>query len=464
MKNFTLTLLFFISANLVAQVPQTIFPTSGYNGTYFGRDVKISNNEILISSANAPTEIGGSGKVFLFNLANNLLNQTAFFYPTDALVTDNFGSSIAIENNLIAIGSPYHDSNFQNSGAVYVYKKTNGIWELLQKITANDAALDDHFGSFVSIHNNQILISATNDGNGSVYVYDFNESTYSFSEKITIANSWKFGSKIEIENNKMVILSNILDSNAVFFATYTFNGTNWIIQNATLPLGSLEENIKDFSLSNNRLYLISSSIFNNGKINIYDDIDNIWSFTSATNVNIFPDQVFTKIEVFANTMLLGSTEYILQTERKFPVLIYKNINNNWTYQNYVYGFGETNNDDHFGACLALSENLAVVGAPQEGVAYNAGQAYYFDTFLDRKSFEKSSLYLYPNPISDILNIKNDSELTIDGVNLYSVNGNLLLSQKSSLEQLSLTNFPTGMYFLKVHFSNNTETTYKVLKK
>jgi len=471
MKNFTFILVLFIIPNVFAQTPQSIFPTSVFNGTNFGREVTIFNDEIVVSSANAPTQIGGSGTVYLFKITNNILQQTADFYPSDALVTDNFGASVAFENDLLAIGSPNHDSNFQNSGAVYVYKRTNETWQLLQKISAADGAVNDNFGTFVKIHNNQLFISATNDdavsdsqqNEGSVYVYTLNETSYSFLQKITTPNSLQFGSKIEAENNKMVILSRNNATNGIFLATYTFNNTNWTPQNVTPILGTLEEIIHDFSLSNNRLFLVVSTLGQNGTIKIFDDVNTTWNFTSQITLTQFTDQIYTKIEVAAETMLLGSTNYILQNERKFPVLIYKKINNNWTYQNPIYGLGLDGQDDYFGASLALSNNFAVVRSPREGAPFSIRKAYYFDSNLDINTFEKNTIQLYPNPSSDLIFVKNNSTYTIQSFEVFSVTGNLLATQNSNLEQISLHNYPSGVYFIKLRFNDTLTATYKILK-
>lgn len=471
MKKITLAFLLFAASNVLAQTPQDFFPTSDYNGTRFGRDVKISNGEILVSSANPPTQIGGSGRVFLFKLTENTLQQTNTFYPADALVTDNFGASISIENDLIAIGSPYHDANFENAGAVYLYKRTNGTWEFLQKITATDAEANDNFGSFVKIHNGHLLISAINDdiisdsgeNNGSVYDYTFDGTSWVSFEKITVQGKSKFGSKIEAEGNKIIISSYETQTNGMSFATYSYTDTGWQMLDLILTLGSLEETIQDFSLSNDRLFVVSNILDNNGKIYILDSVNNIWGIITQINLDQFPDQLYTKIEVSDDTMLLGSTAYILQQERKFPLLLYKKVNDVWNYQDHFYGVGEMDQDDHFGGAIALDGNLAIVGAPEEG-PISTGKAYYFDTTLGVTGFEKNSIQLYPNPSTDLVYIKNNSGNTITNAEIYSVTGSLLSTQYSNLEQLSLADFPVGMYFIRLTFDGKITENHKIIKK
>lgn len=470
MKIITFILLFFYCSIGIAQTPQPIYPTSNYDGTAFGREVKIYGDEFLISSRNPPQLLGGSGKVFLFKETNDVITQTAFFYPTDALVTDNFGVSIAIENDLVAIGSPFHDANFDNSGAVYLYKRTNGIWNLLQKITAYDGAIDDNFGSFVTIHNNQLFISAKNDDlvlnsqseDGSVYIYDVDGTNVTFSQKFPGPTSSQFGTKIEIENNKMVIENSHASSDGIFFSTYTYDGTNWTLQNTTDAIGDLEQLYYDFSLSNNQLFVLITSFFGERKFQIYDDIDNSWILSTSTYITESPDQRFSKIEVVGDVMLLGSTDYIVMTERKFPVLLYKKVDGTWLYQNTFYGLGEDATDDQFGYSIALSSNFAVIGAPQEG-AIATGKAYYFGGFLNTNNFQENAFQIFPNPVKEFVNVKNNSAFEIDTVELYSITGKLLFTKNSNFDQISLAQFSTGMYFLKLNFNKTGTQTFKILK-
>jgi len=50
-------------------------------------------------------------------------------------------------------------SNF-NQGAVYVYSKNGTSWILQKKLTASDGGLTDFFGRSVAIRNNLILVGS----------------------------------------------------------------------------------------------------------------------------------------------------------------------------------------------------------------------------------------------------------------------------------------------------------------
>lgn len=90
------------------------------------------------------------------------------------------------------------------------------------------------------------------------------------------------------------------------------------------------------------------------------------------------------------------------------------------------------------------------------------------TILDNKSFDKKleSLVVYPNPIQDILHLKNDNQLTISTVKIYNTNAQLikeinLNSNKNSLI-LDVSNLTTGTYFLEI--SNDLDKSIKKIQK
>lgn len=467
MKKITFALLCLATQFMFAQTPVAFSPTSGFSGGSFGTHVQTSNGEILVRTSNSLMPGGEQpGKVYLFKVGADGLEQTNVFYPEDALISDNFGSSFSIKNDFIAIGSHDHDTNFENAGAVYVYKKTNNAWTSIQKIVAPDGANNDRFGSSVKIHNNHLFISALGEyhvAHGAVYVYTFNGNSWTFSQKLTVPDILNLGSKIEAENDKIVISSGI--GFAIFFHTFKLENSNWVFQNSRSAFETLEERVADFSLSNNQLFVIYASMNMYHRIDILNDVNNAWEYmpSNIQTPSAYIDQTYTKIKVSGDTMLLGSTGYILQIQRKFPLLMFKKINNNWIYQTAIYGTGAVTQDDYFGASIGMDGNFAVVGAPSEGNIIT-GKAYYFDTTLSTEKFETKLSLVYPNPTSDLIFIKNNSQNIIEKAEIYSVNGSLIATQNSNIEQISTVNLASGMYFLKLHYTGEIVETFKIFKK
>jgi photosystem II stability/assembly factor-like uncharacterized protein len=71
--------------------------------------------------------------------------------------------------------------------------------------------------------------------------------------------------------------------------------------------------------------------------------------------------------------------------------------------------------------------------------------------------------VYPNPVNATLNIKSDS--TIDKVEVYNVNGQLLLEEKSAagISSIDMSSLANGIYFVKTYANQQTKT-HKVTKQ
>lgn len=105
-------------------------------------------------------------------------------YAPDGAETDNFGRTISISGNLMAVGAPGRNlsSSLQDAGVVYILAKDQGgpgNWGFTPaRITAPDAASGDEFGAVVSLRGDALAICANNDDvagvndAGSVYLFE----------------------------------------------------------------------------------------------------------------------------------------------------------------------------------------------------------------------------------------------------------------------------------------------------
>lgn len=448
-----------------SQTFQEFFPSTTSYGMGFGHKVEVFNNEVLVASKFS-VFTNFIGKVYLYNLTSSGLEPTNTFYPSDALIDDSFGSSISIQNDFIAIGSPHHDANLANVGAVYLYRKTNGVYLFLQKITAPNHSLNGNFGSFVKIYNNQLFISASgvepqgtdvNTNNGAVYVYSYDGANWVFTQELTVNKSKNFGKKIEVENTKLVISSDGGYDTTTNFSlhTYYWNTTNWLFANS-IALGNLELNISDFSLSNNQVFLLTKALSFAESILILSQNSGAWDLANSSSFAIeFFGQFSTSIKVTGNNMFIGCSGHYLQLPRKFPLLYYKKINNNWIYQTAFYGSGPSGFDDGFGMSLANDGTTVVVGAPNDRYT---GKAYYVDVAtLGNSAFKKKSYSVYPNP-TNIHKINIESETILDEIQVVNTNGQLMQLIKNPVfnnQIFTLENLPKGVYLLKLASDNQS---------
>ena len=438
----------------------------------FGNEIDAFNNQIVCTASNSFEMT--MGKLFIFEKTGSGLVQTNSFQPLDGIPSDSYGKSISINNDFIAIGSPFNDQLATNSGAIYLYRKTNGVWAFFQKIIAFDGLAEDYFGFKVKIYNNQLFVVATgdeptgqnsSDNNGSVYVYNFDGTTWNFSQKLAIATTNQLGKLIDIENDKLLVSGGTISNSNTTIYTFLKNGNNWTFNTNLNPSSVNPVEIKSFSLNNGILFLISRDQNLIQSIKNYTFNTTNWSFNSSINLpSTISDSRMTNIKVKNDVMLIGATEYTLQVSRKSPIFYFKKVNSNWVLQQTLYGNGNAGSDDYFGNSIAISDNLVAIGAPSESSSLPYGKAYTFDTNLSISSNEKLLNAIYPNPTNDVIYFNDELFNEVKTVELYQLDGKLIQQLNTSNKSISLKSFQSGIYVLKLTFSDQSFITKKIIKQ
>ena len=117
-------------------------------------------------NVNGSTLISNAGAAYIFQEIGGSWVQQQKIIASDREAEDFFGNSVAINGNYIIVGSRFEDDNvsgadsISNAGAAYIYKLTNGVWSQQQKIVASDRAEEDQFGFSVAINNDFAIVGA----------------------------------------------------------------------------------------------------------------------------------------------------------------------------------------------------------------------------------------------------------------------------------------------------------------
>ena len=125
-------------------------------------------------------------------------SQVAKLVPSDIATDDGFGKEMVSDETTLITSSPYSDVRDDDAGAVFVFNGTLRHWTQIQRLTAADANVDDHFGELMSLHGDRLVISCKESVGdwfkdsfetqtvGAVHVYDRDPtlSTWSRSAKL----------------------------------------------------------------------------------------------------------------------------------------------------------------------------------------------------------------------------------------------------------------------------------------
>lgn len=133
-----------------------------------GRAVAIGGDRILVGAPGDHDPGHDSGAVYVFDATTGL--EIAKLEPSDNLVYDLFGWSVAIHGDWAVVGARGH---YLGSGKVYLYHLPTG--KERARLLASDGASLDQFGAAVAIQGDRIVAGAPGDAEytGGVYVFGF---------------------------------------------------------------------------------------------------------------------------------------------------------------------------------------------------------------------------------------------------------------------------------------------------
>lgn len=182
---------------------------------YFGHSVAISGDSVVIGAKLGDGDGGEteSGAAYVFTRTNSIWSQQAKLNAVDAAASDFFGYSVAISGDSIVIGALGDNDGGGSSGSAYVFTRSGSSWPQQAKLTASDAAASDYFGKSVAISGDSVVIGAYGDddggdGSGSAYVFTRSGSSWPQQAKLTASDAAAgdyYGISVAISGNSVVI-------------------------------------------------------------------------------------------------------------------------------------------------------------------------------------------------------------------------------------------------------------------
>ncbi len=272
----------------------------------FGNAVAVSGNTVVVgafhegssttgpsanslSSNNSATEAGAA---YVFVRTGSGWTEQAYLKASNTNAGDQFGVSVSIDGDTIAVGARGEDGNgtggesnnsSQQAGAVYVFTRTAGVWTQQAYLKPANPGAHTHFGSSVKLNGNSMAVGAPNGYN--------------------------------------------VDSAGGFGAAYVFlrTGTSWSQQAYLLPESTNEGNLfgRDVALSEAALAVGSPGDAGgipginpphnldapkSGAVHVFRLTGGSWQHEAYIKAgNVGPsDQFGAKVDIIGNTMVAGS--------------------------------------------------------------------------------------------------------------------------------------------------------------
>jgi uncharacterized GH25 family protein len=142
-----------------------------------GAHGEASNQTTITNDTTASTNNSApyAGAVYIFRGTNGTWAQEAYLKAPNAEEYDSFGISVAVSGDKVAVGAKGEASNqttitndttasTNNSapyaGAVYIFRRTNGIWAQEAYLKAPNAEAYDIFGISVAVSGDSVAVGA----------------------------------------------------------------------------------------------------------------------------------------------------------------------------------------------------------------------------------------------------------------------------------------------------------------
>jgi hypothetical protein len=149
---------------------QKIVADDGVSGDNFGESVALNNQVALVGAYNAAINgHSGQGAAYVFIHSVGMLVQSQKLSASDGASFDNFGNAVDLSGNRALIGADVATVDGHTSqGKVYLFTASAGSWTQAETFVSSDGATDDFFGAALALKPGTVLIATphpTIDGN-----------------------------------------------------------------------------------------------------------------------------------------------------------------------------------------------------------------------------------------------------------------------------------------------------------
>jgi hypothetical protein len=372
-------------------VQQAYLKPARYNSEdHFGASVAISGDTIVVGAPGEDSNATGvngdssnntlneSGAAYVFVRQGNSWIQQAYLKASNTGGGDDFGFSVGVDGNLIAVSAPDEDSsgreingdqstnNRGDSGAVYVFARSGTTWTQQAFFKAANADNGDAFGYSVAVSGATVAVGApfeeswdtdpsNNNGyqNGAVYVFKRSVLSVWTQEAYLKAGQYSdtsdhFGFSVAISKDTVVVGAPGEDGKGT-----KVNGPEY--DNTVSGAGAAYVFHREGTTWSRQAYLKVGSI--------------LFFYLDPTANQL--DKFGSSVAICGERVVVGCPHYNLGIVNNSDIgsaFLYQRQDAGWDFVSELY-MGRANYSgyyyDEFGSSVAVSDKFAVVGAPNE---------------------------------------------------------------------------------------------------
>lgn len=304
--------------------------------------------------------------------------QQAYIKASNTGDSDEFGYSVALSGDTLAVGAWLEDSSSEttpdddaeDSGAVYVFTRSAGTWSQQAYLKASNISAFDEFGYSVALSGDTLAVGAIGEQSSSTDINSIPDDTLTKAGAVYVfvrtGTSWSEQAYIKASN------TGDQDEFGISVAVY----------GDTLSVGAHKEDSKTTGINSVPNDTIDGS--NSGAVYVFTRSKTSWSqqaYIKASNTGAL-DTFGENIALFGDTLAVGAINEDSETtginstpvdnsinDNFGAVYVFVRNDNSWRQQAYIKaseilttGGGSK---DFFGRSISLSADTLAVGMPGE---------------------------------------------------------------------------------------------------
>ncbi len=311
-----------------------VIPADGGVAHEFGCDLGIDQGLMVIGARGDTTQGIDSGSAYVYNANSGAL--VVKLLPADGAAGDLFGTSVAIDNGIVAVGAPNDTHDGTSSGSVYLFDAVTGMQ--LSKLVPSDARDADMFGTSVAIDSGVVVVGAMGDDDqgsmsGSAYLFDA-------------------GTGAQIDK----LLPDVGAANQAF-------GVSVAINAGIVGVGS-------------RSYFVPSEGFTLSGVYLFDASSGTQQRVLRASNGVWTDFFGEDIDIDQGTVVVGAWARSVFLDHSGAAYVFDAASGDELH--YIFP-GDGHDRDNFGISVAIDDGIIAIGAHQDGDnGFDAGSAYLYD--------------------------------------------------------------------------------------
>jgi hypothetical protein len=157
----------------------------------FGWSVAVHGDTAVIGAPYDDTHGADGGSAYVFVREDDVWTQQAKLVTSGGQAYDLCGYTVAVYGDAALVGAIRGNGCTEDSGAVYAFRRTGGAWSQHGQLVVDDLQEDDDFGRSLALEDNAAIVGAPRQNNwtGAAYLFEYDGSAWQNQAKLVASDA-----------------------------------------------------------------------------------------------------------------------------------------------------------------------------------------------------------------------------------------------------------------------------------